>query len=661
MLQLFINGKLCDLKGDENISIDYAMLSIEDISKRKGSRSFTFELPKTLNNTRILKVSEIVNNLTDLPYTKLEARLLDNGIDLGIRFAELVSAKKGYSINLYGDNAGFFDLIKNSLLTDLDLSDLNHQYNLLTIFASRLNDEGYIYPVINYGIDENVMGNIERKFFCNYSLPAVYLDTILPRICSQNGYTLVNSMLDDTDYTDNPIIIPATGLVFGNKYNATFGINVSHDSVCTPNYFGHVNPIDVESIISYDGNWYSLPYNTQFNWGSAITTGSGFKIQDVFSCKFRFTIQVENTSSQQLPLRLYMSGDSVSYHSGISGISFTMCAPGTHTYVIEGTFDDNVNQWNALTTKLIIPIGSTSLTVKAGGTLELYEADAFSIIYPDAVVDVAAFLPTKMKQSDLLRNYCQMFSMLPIVDEDLKTVTLVNFNKVEENINEAVDWSNKLDLSEDPEIKFLVDEYAQINLFKWLKDEDEQQVNGTNWSMGIANENLPLEKDIIELEFASSYSDLKLLDIPVPRIGIFEVNEYKKEKKPRMLILYRKAPNDFADTSDFSYHFVKTGIESAISIIGSESTIPLCRFIDTDFTYNLGFGNSLNNYYRAIRNVVDKYKAVTCLIRLNASDINKLDYLKPVWIKYFNSYFYISKISGYNSNKSTQVELIKIF
>ena len=75
MLKLFINGQLCDLKGDENISIDYAMFSIEDISKRKGSRSFNFELPKTLNNSRIFKVSEQVNNSTTLPYTKLTARL----------------------------------------------------------------------------------------------------------------------------------------------------------------------------------------------------------------------------------------------------------------------------------------------------------------------------------------------------------------------------------------------------------------------------------------------------------------------------------------------------------------------------------------------------------------------------------------------------------
>lgn len=656
MLQLFINGQQCDLKGDENISIDYAMFSIEDISKRKGSRSFNFELPKTLNNSRIFKVSEQVNNSTTLPYTKLTARLLDNGVDLGIKFAELTAVKKGYSINLYGDNAGFFDIIKNALLTDLDLSDLNHTYNIATIFASRLNDTGYIYPIINYGIDENVMGNVERIFAANFALPAIYLDTILPRICSQNGYTLVNSMLDDSDYVSNPIILPATGLVFANKYNATFALNTFSSSVATPNAFGSVNIINVDSIVDYTGNWYSLPYNSQYNWGATISTGKGFAIQDVFTCKFRIEIEVNNTSSINLPLRLNLTGDSISYHSGSTQISFNWCSPGTHTYIIEGTLNDDINQWLGFNTKMIFPIGDSRLIVGAG-TLEISEADAFSIVYPNSVVDIAAFLPN-MKQSDLLRNYCQMFCLLPVVDEDNKTVTLTNFNQIEENINSAVDWSDKLDLIDSPEVKFLVDEYAQRNFFKWLKDEDEQQVNGTNWILGIPNENLQLEKDIIELQFASSYSDLQLLDIPVPRIGIFETNEYKKERKPRMLILYRKSPNDFTDTSDFVYQF---GILTPSTISGSSATIPLCRFIETEFDYNLGFGNSLNNYQRAVKNIVDNYKSVTCALRLNASDINQLDFMNPVWVKYFNSYFYISKISGYNGTKSTQVELIKLF
>jgi hypothetical protein len=244
------------------------------------------------------------------------------------------------------------------------------------------------------------------------------------------------------------------------------------------------------------------------------------------------------------------------------------------------------------------------------------------------------------------------------VDEENKTVTLWTFNEIEKNINNGLDWSAKLDLTEEPEVKYLIDEYAQSNAFKWMKDEEEQQPSGTNGYILIGNENLEPEKEIVTLDFASTFSDLMLLNIPVPRIGIFEVLEYKKEKKPRLLILHRQAPDDFADTSDFIYR-----LNFQSETLSGADLIPLCRFINTDFDYNLGFGNSLLDYYSAIRNITTNYKQVSCMLRLNASDINQLDFLKPVYIKYFNAFFYVSKIKGYKagSSESTQVELVKIF
>ncbi len=79
---------------------------------------------------------------------------------------------------------------------------------------------------------------------------------------------------------------------------------------------------------------------------------------------------------------------------------------------------------------------------------------------------------------------------------------------------------------------------------------------------------------------------------------------------------------------------------------------------------SLGFNNNLISlFYNEIEVVYTKIKILSCLLRLNASDINQLDLTKPVYIEYFNSYFYISQISSYNpnSNKSTSVELVKLY
>lgn len=657
MLQLFINGLLCDLSGQETIPIDYALMSIDEIDKRKGARSYTFELPRTVNNEIIFGQSGEVTNFTQIPYTKHEARLIEDGIDLGIKFAELVSVGKTFQVNLYGTSVSFFELIKNRNMTQLDLSEFNHTYDFATVVASRSNDvgDGYIYPIINYGTDENVMGNIERRCQALSLFPALYLDDVLPRIFSEAGYTLDNKMLEDSDYTDNPIIIPATGLVFGNKYNAVFGF--SADAQATPSFpnFGAINPINIDSITTYTGNWYSLPYNTTFNWGSISTPALGIGINEDFNCKFRFTCDIENSGSYPLPLRIYLSGDGLSYFSGAVPIAQLIVSPGTQQYVIEGVLDDTVSQWLGQTTKIFFPQGDSAITVKGGGSLEIYEADDQSIIYFNGEVNVSAFLP-QMKQGEFVKNYCQMFGLLPIVNDNDKTVTLINFNQIEKNINNAVDWSDKIDLTEYPEIRFLIDEYAQNNYFNWSKDGDEQQPTGTNWNMIIRNDNLEPEKNVLTLDFASTFADNQLLNIPIPRIGIFTALEYKSEKKPRLLILHRRAPNDFADTSDFVYYF---GL--ATETLSGADLIPLCRFIDNDFEYNLGFANSLNTYYTSLRSIVTDYKNVSCKMKLNAADINQLNFLNPVYVKMFNSYFYLNKVSGYVTGKTTPVELIKLY
>lgn len=655
MIQLFLNNKLIELRGDESISIDYALFSFDDISKRKSARSYSFTIPRTVNNAEVLEISEELNNLTKLPYKKITARLLDNGIDLGIKYAELTGVKDGYEVSLYGTNINFFELIKNKSLTELDLSAYNHTYDFATITGSRSNTSGYIYPIINYGSDASIMGNISREVSWGYLLPAMFLDTVLNQICVDAGYALDNKMLDDSVYTDNPIIIPSIDLKKVNKYNAVF--NFDNDCISVIDRFSvtsDVNMLNVTSINTYDANYWSLPYVSLY-LPSYYVYGKGLYFEDNITCKYKLTLIIENANSVNVSVDI-LASDGTTYIDNTQIINTVVVSPGTNTYILEGQFDENYPFFNNVRTILFLPTSNPSVTIKGGSTIEIYESDTVQELYLNATVIAAHTLPD-IKQSDLLKDYCQMFGILPQVDEDAKTVTLQRFNAVVDNINSFIDWSDKLDLTEQPEIKFLDDNYGQNNTFSWDVDGDERQPDGTNGSIVVNNENLENEKELVKLNFASTFSDFMLLNIPIPRIGIFENLTYKADKKPRMLILYRKAPNDFSDTSDFVYN----GIPS-LTLTGSD-LIPLCRFIEKEFTYNLGFANSLLTYYNAIQSILTNFKGITCSIRLAASDINKLDFFKPVYIKYFNSYFHINMIRGYKigSDESTQVELVKLF
>ena len=89
MLELYINDSIVDISGDVNITAAYAVLNLESISSRAGLRTVNVGLPKTNRNKTVFENSEIVNNLTTIPYQRLKARALVNGVDTLVRFAEL--------------------------------------------------------------------------------------------------------------------------------------------------------------------------------------------------------------------------------------------------------------------------------------------------------------------------------------------------------------------------------------------------------------------------------------------------------------------------------------------------------------------------------------------------------------------------------------------
>ena len=136
-VELFIEDNPVDLTGDERIAIDYEIFSPESMGNRKGAKSYTFELPKTVRNRALFQNPDGVTGLSDIPYKNLKARAYVNGIDIGISFCRLTSSKSGYTVNLFGGNTGFFDLIRNAKLKDFLFCDLNHRWTLDNVVASR--------------------------------------------------------------------------------------------------------------------------------------------------------------------------------------------------------------------------------------------------------------------------------------------------------------------------------------------------------------------------------------------------------------------------------------------------------------------------------------------------------------------------------------------
>jgi len=668
VIKLYVNGSLVDLTGSEEISVDYSIAKIGEFNTRSGSRSIEFRLPKTANNRLILENPDDTNSNSILPYRNLDARLDVDGIDQRILFATIEKSDKHYNVRLYGDNVTFYNQIKGKKLIDLDLKEYDHYRNLDQTINDRDRTDGYLYPVIDYFADSPnlYMWNLTTQVFANYLYPAPYIESMIEHICLDAGYTLNNKIKELNNYPQDGICLPYSSVDFGRnkdmkRYEATIRNSAIVQSGATgsPAYVPFTTP----------DSSYQYPY---FAAGSLAYKNIGLikPLWFIDGIKARVVIRYTctNVSGSDaigkigvLPALVITAdhefnignGDTV---TGEHDFGYLECPLGTNPY----TF------FAAVTSARTSTGGALSIGALAFSNIEVEISDVtllkdgFNplIEWSDDVrsyVTLSSILPN-MNQSELFLQYLKMFCGLVTVDERTKTVTIFSFNKIAENVNIAKDWSYKLDISQDISVEYDLG-YAQNNYLLYEDDETVVKPLGTDGLIQVEDTTLEQESNLVELDFAASGQVVRMEDNLLSQIKMLAgiggpEPTFDKVKQRILAVRFKDFPAIYKD-----------GVDSETI----STDIPLPYFIDSSNTlgleFNLGFEDNLLNYYSEFKKALDKSKILTCSVRLNATDIEQLDFTIPVYIKYFESYFYISQVKEYTptATQSTEVELVKIF
>lgn len=665
-VELYINDELLDLKGDESIEVDYSIFDIEKIGSRGGARSYEFNLPKTNRNKSVLENPEMVNNLSDVPYTRLSCLILVDGVDVLIRFAEVSSVKDSYAIRVYGSNSDLFSLLAANKLIDIDWTDLDEYWDLDTMVAARSRTEGLIYPVIDYHSDSPnfAINNDNRTVRADYLPPSIFVKTVLERIFDFIGYTYTNDVEDDYELI-MPLMSCANNEVanafISEKYEGVFGIN-------SQMYIPYVVPLASAQVFQFDfvtgntGSYYSLPY-TRSNGNRCVTIVDSFFVDVTFSFDVTFSsanpgnptrnsvafyVQFWTENNQPLFTQPGFVKTFTNQADGAVNLTFTQrfgvfnLANGNRIF----NFEVKIYNGDVLQQEPFYVESSSTITFANVQNLD------YTLVY-GTTLNIALFMPD-MTLADFLKNYMLMFNLIPVLGVDGTSVALKRFDTLLSKLSSAYDWSDKIDESELPEIVFINNKYGQNNYFKYTTDGDEKIPDGTNGFIKIDNKNLELDKDIVDLDFASCNYVKRLVDNVVTQIPMFKEGEISFGLTQRILYLQRKTSTDIGGSMDYAIDGSQTAFNDNIGF---------GYFLNPENENNLGFGISLlADYYEFLSRVMNRCKIVKLPIRLSAADISQLDTLKPVYIQKYESYFYISKISGfdYTERKSTMVELVKL-
>ncbi len=678
MTEVFINGQLIDSIESE-IALTLQNFKFDSMGSRKGSFSNVFDLPKTNANKLLFENCDLVTSLTNIPYQSNDCEIFVDGIRIITGTAIIRETKENYRVFISAGNSDFFKQIGSQKIKDVDLADFNHLYNLQDVPPLRESTEGFVYPNIDYGFFEqrNLGSGVVPL---NFLQPSFYIKTIIDRSFASFNYTLKGDLLESLIYRkgivlckgaeasqtdsfvryrqsfnqgDLPNQLSAKINFFeriqdkNNLYNLDVGLD---HFVYTPN---QVSSSETSFIISFAGRAIA-----DGNKSRLISESEIFVILIIYDdqdTEFIFT------ATASFPKTVDANNNILPEFLDGAGVDLRFNFPQADD---QSSFDTLLSNTADLTTLRFgwqVAIQSNPLISLADLRFQNIE---FSINQQPRFgqfiqsfltpVNASEVLPQSDTVADLLLTIANLEGIIFQVDESTKIVNTSRLDKVLDRKGQAYDWSNKIDLSDEVEVFYTLENFAQSNIYKFA-DDDKDRFLPNNFGQGIINvnnDNIQTEKIVFESKFA-----------PVPLAFTFRGQKVMGK-------VFTGEKYSFDGTNwNLNDPLKIEQFQSRIAIISeSQASIQIQSAVtpnNTNFEViplELDFERAINDNYKLIRSVLVNTKVIKALFLLDLEDITNLDFTRPVFVDYFGEYFYIESINQFKVNKreSCFVTLVRI-
>lgn len=627
---LYLSDTLITLNADTVIELTLQVNDISEVKDRQGNHSNQFSIPMTKENRAALESTEIIANVSDLPYTKIPAKVIQKGVEIQNGYAILEQAGDDFEITVYSGNSSFFETISGKKLSDLSLFEFDFIWNKLRVLDLIDATDGIIYPLVDFGNAPVLTRTID----VHYLTPWIFVKTLVDKIFDAAGWTPEGAFLE-SDFYEN-LIISLPTLDQKEEYllaeAETSGLQLS----------GASNFIDFDTETEDAQDTFITGGSMQSETVTVSPGGTGsfwrYKAHGKGKYSFRIFVDYAAAIGSAGTVTVYRKPTGLSTLVSVATISIAAAETDNHTFDIE---DLDMDDGDALMVRFTSV--SSNLTILSA-TFSCYKAEAavtFGHIFP-----VAENLPD-MTQTDFLKAIFQIGCITCQPVPFSNTLRLVQFSEIIANKAIALDWSDKVDYSENPIIEYHNNSYAQTN---WLRYKADETVfaNLGDGSFSIADETLEKEKTLFTLPFAASEMVNKLGGLNLPEYLRIDGSDVK-EGSARIAILARETLDSPVTYTDGSSSSANNDPEN------------LCYFILDTKDISLGFGNNLiETYYPDFVNTMNDFKRITLPILINQIDISELDHFIPVYITKYAQYFYLNKINSWVDGLPVKTTLVKI-
>lgn len=650
--RLFIEGQEVDL-GEAVVALTKQADSFLNPESVQADYSNTIQLPDTQKNRAILGFADEVGSETDVPYKVLDAQLYKDGVEV-VPYGKGEMQNGSFEMDIYSGNRNFFDVLGDKSIQELDLSAFNHSWAYANIVANSANNiwqQGFVYDLYDRGKNLSL-----SAVDCFYLYPSVFARAIWEQIFMDAGFTYTefsNPMFDK-------FLIPVAELyTFPDNYRKAREFRVTSNA---PDV--HREKLATEKV--------------KFNFirdGFGVDSNGGYQLNN-----WQYVVDTPRVMT-------FSTGVKVRINSSSGGVEAILTIRVNGGVIAETKFDntdviDPLDPNSNLSRFMTIETGPT--TLKAGDVVEVFvrlkEATDFAVADPDfwvyhmadgadrpffsgtvlpdfpklGEVELNKWLPD-ISQKDFVLSMHSLFGMSFQTELYQDSIQISQFHKVVDNIPQAIDMSARVHAPEQVRPLFKFGDFAQKNHVLWKPDETV--IDGFNNGFILVNNGtLPTEKDLIKLPFAATEGSrfAGLLSIPMWRAKA-DSNpvEYEKVKaQPRLVI-------QGSDTVSFT--IVELANNGSI-VNESTAARPVAYYIDPLKPFDLRLQEYIiPTFYSTLLGILDKTKVLPVQMRLSAEFIQNWRPEIPIWIDYWQQYFYVNKIEEYIDEASlTEVELIRL-
>jgi len=669
---------------DFPLAINKGIVNLDNLKERTGTFTKMFKVPNSKNNNNLLSNVDNINSRKDFRdcLNKKPCVILVNNNPIEHGFVQVVKAfndfRGGYfELVFYGNNIDWVKDAADLKLNTIIWTDNNITYNqasIDTINALTATSTDIAFPYISRG------GNAitDATSVTDY-LPCIYVKNLIEKSFKALGYNVESNLLSDIrqlvcDLSLN--ITQSKSSVKDSKVRAVMDLPT----------IVFVSVGDTQRIIFNDDSTFPNEdeknyYNSTTGIYTVPTTGA-----------YRITVSVEfNPGADAVgQLRLIKNGASPTSIG-------TGTRVGSNVFLIDAgvkleTFNVELNAGDELSIYINPDEFSTNDISFSSGTY--FKAQLRSDVDSGSIFSVSSLIPDDIKFLDILNDITRMFNIYYWTDVKTKMVYFESRDNFFESKTTAIDWSDKLDLSNGYNIDY-VSSYKQNINFGYKKDDKDKYLEEWNIlnkkTFGKYTHKLPNRfskgNTNISLDFFSATYGHKALEVSddtgFSTLKIW--NEFvsdgetpaEKNKGYKPRIFFHK--NGTQESSDGFSRSIRVNNGTSSSL---KSVIPYGGFeiyYNTKIipaSFNLNFADGLaadgettdiglfNRFYSKMFKNIEEGGRIVAYFDLSSTDIQNLDFRKLIYLDgepNVKGYYLVEKVIDYNplNSKLTKVSLFK--